>query len=204
MFFESDVLSPLASSSWRHLMEKAKSGVWKALSALIAALVATASTPALADKGGRGGHLGAPNVDLGLSKFHNAGAGAGPFVPAPGPHVAPGLMRESLGNGGIPSSAASGASGLTPSYGMAPPGQLATPGLRLGHTQGAMPTAPQPDQPGNALTSGHRDDMGDGNVQEAAQGPVAATNRVAAKSPVDDQNASQGNGAMPRQLPTCR
>lgn len=176
-------------------MEKENSGVWTALFTLVAALAAAASTPALADKGGRGLHLGMPNTNLGLSKFHRAGVGAGPFVPAPGLQVAPGLMRGPLGNGGVPSA---GAHGLTP------PGHLATPGLRLGHTNGVLPTVPDPNEPGNGLALGNGNDFGNGNVQGAAQGPVAATDRIAAPSPVDGRNTSPGSEAMPRQLPTCR
>ena len=187
-------------------MEKEKSGVSTALFALVTALAATVSTSALAEKGGRGRHLGVPDVNLGLSKFHKGGAGAGPFVPASGIHVAPGLVGGPVGNGGIPGAAAPGASGLTPSHGLTPPGHLATPGLRLGHTNGAMPATPDPVQPGNGngLAVGHRDDDVSAVAKGVKQGPVSASDRVAATSQVADRAVSQGNGAMPRHLPTCR
>ena len=167
-------------------MEKEKSGVSTALFfALVTTLVATVSTSALAEKGGRGRHLGVPDVNLGLSKLHGAGAGAGPFVPAPAIHMAPGLVRG---------------------QGMTPPGHLATPGLRLGHSNGAMPAAPVSVQPGNGngLAVGHRENVVDGAAQGTKQGALSASDQIAATSDAADRGVSQGNGAMPRQLPTCR
>jgi len=189
-------------------MDKGKCGNWTALIALVAAVIATASTPVLAEKGGRGPALGVPDVDLGLSKIQGAGVGAGPFVPSPQLHVAPGLMRGPLGNGNVPGTVAPGASGLTPASGMTPPGHLATPGLRLGNgnTNGAMQAAPDAVQPGNGngLALGYRDDNGSGTAKGAVQGPVAATDRVAPTSQVADRDALESSGTMRRQLPICR
>jgi hypothetical protein len=189
-------------------MDKGKCGSWAALFALVAAVGVTASTPALADKGSQGRALGVPDVNLALPKMSGPGAAAGPFVPTPQLYVAPGLMRGPLGNGSVPGAAAPGASGLTPSHGPTPPGRLATPGLRLGHGnfEGAMPSAPNPTQPGdgNGFALGHRDDAIHGVSQAAAREPAAATNRITASSHGADRGTSQASEPTPRQLPTCR
>lgn len=197
-------------------MEKEKTGSPRAVAmrqgraiasaTLIAALAATGSTAALADKGGRGRHLGVPNVSLGLSKFHRFGAGAGPFVPSPKLHVAPGLMRQPLGSIGVPGASAPGASGLTPSHGATPPGHLATPGLRLGsgYSAGALPTEQDSDPPGDGLALGPHNESGKRKAQAFSQKSVAATDRIAATTDGSNQESSQSRESTPRQLPTCR
>lgn len=156
-----------------------------ASAALIAALATTGSTAVLADKGGRGSHLGVPNVNLGLPDLHKAGAGAAPFVPSPKLQVAP---------------------GLTLSPGATPPGHLATPGLGLGrgHGAGALPTEPVSVQPGNGLALGHDNGLGKGHAQGTARGPTVGRGRIATTTDGASQDPSQGSEAMPRQLPTCR
>jgi len=177
-----------------------------ASAALIATLAATGSTAVLADKGGRGPHLGVPNVNLGLSHFPRFGAGAAPFVPSPKLHVAPGLTRGPFGNIGVPGALAPGASGLTPSHGATPPGHFATPGLRFGHgpSNGATPTVQDSIQPGNGLALGHDNDLGKGQAQGIARGPTVAMDRIAATADGSNQDPSQSRETMPRQLPTCR
>jgi hypothetical protein len=177
-----------------------------ASAALIAALAATGSTVVLADKGGRGRHLGVPNVNLGLPHLHKAGAGAGPFVPSPKLQVAPGLMRGPFGNIGVPGAVAPGASALTPPHGAMPPGHLATPGLRLGHghSNGATPTVQDSVPAGNGLALGHGNDTGKTKAQELAQGRTAAMDRIAATADGSNQDPPQSRETMPRQLPTCR
>lgn len=178
-----------------------------ASAALIAALAATGSTAVLADKGGRGRHLGVPDVNLGLSHFRKFGTGAGPFVPSLKLHVAPGLTRGAFGNIGVPGALAPGASGLTPSHGATPPGHLPAPGLRLGHGHGAgaLPTEPVSVQPGNGLALGHGSDTGKAKAQEElAQGPTAAMDRIASTTDGSNPDPSQSRATMPRQLPTCR
>jgi hypothetical protein len=197
----------LASNKRRSTLGVAK-GQRRAIAsaALIAALAATGSTAVLADKGGRGRHLGVPSVNLGLSHFRKLDAGAGPFVPSPKLHVAPGLARGSLGNIGVPGASAPGASGLTPSHGATPPGHFATPGLRLGHGHysGATPTVQESVPAGTGLALGHGSDTGKAKAQGLAQGPTAAMDRMVSTTDGSNEDPSQSRETMPRQLPTCR
>jgi hypothetical protein len=187
-----------------------------AQAALLAALVAAGSSPALADKGGRGHHRGIPNVNLGLSQFHKAGAGVGPFVPLPVVNSAPGLKHGSAVIGtGAP---VSGAAGFTPSHGRPPPGRLDSPGLRLGsgHSTGSPPalkgmpdivppeSALKSTQPGNGLALGHDDDKPKGQAVHTPSVADVATARIAAATEGPAGEPAQGSGPVPRQLPSCR
>jgi hypothetical protein len=143
-------------------MDKGKCSNWAALFALVAAVGATASTPALADKGGQGRALGVPGVDLGLPKISGPSAAAAPFVPTPQLYVAPGLMRGPVGNGNVPGAAAPGALGLTPSHGLTPPGH------RDDAINGVSPAAARdPAAATDRITAGaHASDRGMSQVSE--------------------------------------
>jgi len=191
-----DAESPSSRLPLRGNLPAARRKPFVARAALFAALVATGSTTALAEKGGRGRQQRIPDVNLGLPELQRPTAGVGPFVP----------------------SAVSGAAGLTPAQGLLPPGQLDTPGLRLGSGNSAgsppgltgtpgllsSPGAVQSLQPGNGLAVGKNDDKTPSSKGNLSLGPETAAGRTASTTGASAAEQGRSAESLLRQLPTCR
>jgi len=192
------------SRSRRGRVDRCRSVI--ASAALAAALAATASGSVLADKGGRPHQVGAPDVNLGLARFQNLGAGVEPLVPQAALNAAPGLVRAPVVGAGAAASPVPSASALTPASGLPPPGQLATPGLRLGQPLSGTPSATgngsSPSD--NGLAPGKA--VGGTSNQT---GTSSSASNAAAPQTVAAANASDGASALEnetsiRRIPVCR
>ncbi len=180
----------------RGLRSTAQHLFFAALAVLVAALLVTGSTVALADRGGRGQPGGVPNPNLGVSELHRARSGVGAFAP----------------------SAVLGAARLTPSNGLPPPGHLSTPGLGLGRgqsagsppgltgTTGVLPPryGIEMPQPGNGFALGNGGDALAPGVMGAPRAPEAETARIPSATDALGNEQPRGGEALPRRIPTCR
>ncbi len=163
---------------------------------LVAGLLVTGSTAALADNGGRGHPGGVASPNLGVSELHRAGAGVGAFAP----------------------SAVPGAAWLTPSDALPPPGHLSAPGSRLGrgHSAGSPPgltgtngvLPPRNDvempRPGNGFALGNGGATLAPGAMGASRVPQAETARTPSATHARGNEQPGGGEALPRRIPTCR
>lgn len=168
-----------------------------ARAALLAALVVTGSSAALAQKGPQGNQRGqgVPNANLGLGQIGNPGARIGTLAPAPGLVAPPAVTRS-----GAAVPPVSGASALTPASGLPPPGQSAVPGLRLGN--GNSPGSPpgQTMMPGAVPVGGQANE----NMPGAPSVTGSATGQIANTTERRAGDVSQESQVSPRPIPTCR
>ena len=177
-----------------------------ASAALVAALAATASSGVLADKGGHPHQVGAPDVNLGLARFQNLGAGVGPLVPQAALNAAPGLVRAPVMGPGAAGMPVPSASALTPASGLPPPGQLATPGLRLGQPSSGGPSAtgngfgPSDNgiAPGTAVGGTSNQTGSSSSTSNAAVAQTVATANAS------DRASALENETSIRRIPVCR